>query len=99
MLQFTSVKRQQIKLTSEQLHTSIKNILKDSILFKNYDKHRMLFGLEKTKSTKEWSSKIFLNTINALFEKFGLIIKNKRKNGRFLVRQNNNRFKRDKKLL
>jgi len=77
MLQFTSVKRQQIKLTSEQLHTSIKNILKDSILFKDYDKHRMLFGLEKTKSTKEWTSKMFLNTINALLERFGLVIKNK----------------------
>jgi hypothetical protein len=82
MLQFTSVKRQQIKLTSEQLHTSIKNILKNSILFKDYDKHRMLFGLEKTKSTKEWTSKMFLNTINALFEKFGLIIKNKQKSKR-----------------
>jgi hypothetical protein len=79
MLQFISVANRQVKLTSEQLHTSIKNILKDSILFKNYDKHRMLFGLEKTKSTKEWSSKMFLNTINALLERFGLIIKNKQK--------------------
>jgi len=37
----------------------------------------MLFGLEKTKSTKEWASMAFLKMINALFERFGLVIKNK----------------------
>ena len=57
------------------------NILQKSLFFSDYNKHRLLFGLGKAKPTmlKKWTIKGFLNTINALFERFGVVIRNKQK--------------------
>lgn len=72
-------------ITNEQLQTNINQVLQQSLFFKDFDKHRLLFGLEKAKSTmfKKWTTKIFLNMINGIFERFGLVIKAQKKQIRF----------------
>ena len=68
-------------ISKEDLETNIQQILQKSMLFKDFNKNRMLFGLEKVKSSsfKKWTSKIFLNMVNSLLNRFGIKIKCKKK--------------------
>lgn len=67
--------------TNEQLKTNMDRVFNESLFFKNFNKHRLLFGKEKAKESmfKKWTTKVFLNMINPLFEKFGLVIKSNKK--------------------
>ncbi len=72
----------QASITSKQLNDNMKIVLKDSSFFNDYNKHRLMFGLEKAKDipVEKWTSVMFLKTIGAVLERFGLTIYNKQKN-------------------
>ena len=55
----------------------MKNIIDNSLYFKDFDKHRKLFGMQEIRQSmfKKWTSKIFLNTLNGVLERFGFVVK------------------------
>ena len=58
------------------MEVNIQKVITISLLFKDFHKHRLLFGMEKLKTNvfNNWNKKQFLKSINVIFHSFGLKI-------------------------
>ena len=66
----------QAVIKSDHLEANIKKVISDSLLFKDFNKHRLLFGMDKVKTNTylKWDKKKCLISLNNILDSFGLRI-------------------------